>query len=159
MEKRKDLLVAALENGTVIDYIPTNKLFTVASLLKLNTFDEPVLIGNNLSSNKIGKKGMIKIANRMLTDDEISRLAVVCPNIRLCIIRDYEVVEKKEVRLPETLENVVRCGNPVCISNNEPMRSYFHVIDKENGIMKCHYCNKEQKIETAEFYKTFSIEL
>ena len=159
MEKRKDLLVAALENGTVIDHIPTNKLFTVASLLKLNTFNEPVLIGNNLSSNKIGKKGMIKIANRMLTDDEISRLAVVCPNIRLCIIRDYEVVEKKEVRLPETLENIVKCANPVCISNNEPMRSYFHVIDKENGIMKCHYCNKEQKIETAEFYKTFSINL
>ena len=95
MEKRKDLLVAALENGTVIDHIPTGKLFTVANLLKLDTFAEPVLIGNNLSSNKIGKKGMIKIANRMLTEDEISRLAVVCPNIRLCIIHDYEVVEKK----------------------------------------------------------------
>ena len=57
--KRKDLLVAALENGTVIDHIPTSKLFTVANLLKLDTFPEPVLIGNNLSSNKIGKKGMI----------------------------------------------------------------------------------------------------
>ena len=157
MEKRKDLLVAALENGTVIDHIPTTKLFTVANLLKLDTFPEPVLIGNNLSSNKIGIKGMIKIANRMLTTDEISRLAVVCPNIRLCIIRDYEVVEKKEVRLPDTLENVVKCANPVCISNNEPMRSFFYVTDKENGTMRCHYCNKEQKIENAEFYQLLTI--
>jgi aspartate carbamoyltransferase regulatory subunit len=90
----------------------------------------------------------------MLTEDEISRLAVVCPNIRLCIIHDYEVVEKKEVRLPDTLENVVKCANPVCISNNEPMRSFFYVTDKVNGVMKCHYCNKEQKIDHAEFYKS-----
>lgn len=151
MEKRKDLLVAALENGTVIDHIPVGKLFTVAHMLNLSKFNEEVLIGNNLSSNKIGKKGMIKIANRMLTDDEISRLAVVCPNIILCIIKDYEVVEKKEVHLPDTLENVVKCGNPVCITNHEPMRSYFYVTDKERGIMKCHYCNKEQQIETATF--------
>ena len=87
------------------------------------------------------------------TEDEISRLAVVCPNIRLCIIRDYEVVEKKEVQLPDTLENVVKCANPVCISNNEPMRSFFYVTDKENGIMRCHYCNKEKKKKKAEFYK------
>lgn len=144
--------MAALENGTVIDHIPTTRLFTVASLLKLDTFEEPVLIGNNLSSNKIGRKGMIKISNRMLTEDEISRLAVVCPNIRLCIIRDYEVVEKKEVRLPDTLENVVKCANPVCITNNEPMRTFFHVTDKEHGIMRCRYCNKEQPIDKALFY-------
>ena len=88
MEKRKDLLVAALENGTVIDHIPPSKLFTVVQMLNLSKFTEQVLIGNNLSSNQIGKKGMIKIANRMLTDEEISRLVVVCPNIRLVIIRD-----------------------------------------------------------------------
>ena len=88
----------------------------------------------------------------MLTEDEISRLAVVCPNIRLCIIRDYEVVEKKEVRLPDTLENVVKCANPVCITNNEPMRTFFHVTDKEHGIMRCRYCNKEQPIDKALFY-------
>ena len=151
MEKRKDLLVAALENGTVIDHIPVNKLFTVAQMLNLSKFNEEVLIGNNLSSNKIGKKGMIKIANRMLTGDEISRLAVVCPNIIICIIKDYEVVEKKEVHLPDTLENVVKCANPVCITNHEPMRTFFYVTDKEQGIMKCHYCNKEQQIETATF--------
>ena len=151
MEKRKDLLVAALENGTVIDHIPPSKLFTVVQMLNLSKFSEQVLIGNNLSSNQIGKKGMIKIANRMLTDEEISRLVVVCPNIRLVIIRDYEVVEKREVVLPETLEGVVKCANPVCITNHEPMRSFFRVTDKEKGIMRCKYCGRTQEIEKAEF--------
>ena len=94
---------------------------------------------------------MSKIANRMLTDEEISRLVVVCPNIRLVIIRDYEVVEKREVLLPDTLEGVVKCANPVCITNHEPMRSFFHVIDKDKGIMRCKYCGKTQEVENAEF--------
>ncbi len=146
-DKRKDLIVAALRNGTVIDHIPTNKLFTVVQLLELDKSNDSVTIGNNYSSKRLGKKGLIKVADRFFTDDEISRLAVVCPNIRLCIINDYEVVEKKEVRLPERLTNVVRCANPVCITNNEPMKTIFNVTDKERGIVKCHYCGKEQCIE------------
>jgi len=146
MEKRKDLMVAALEQGTVIDHIPTDKVFTVVQLLGLDRMTEPVLIGNNLQSKKIGRKGIIKVANRFFTDSEISRLAVVCPNIRLCIIRDYEVVEKKEVTLPDQLTNVVRCANPVCITNNEPMRTVFNVVDKAAGVLKCRYCGKEQRI-------------
>ncbi len=146
-DKRKDLIVAALRNGTVIDHIPTNKLFTVVQLLELDKSNDSVTIGNNYSSKRLGKKGLIKVADRFFTDDEISRLAVVCPNIRLCIINDYEVVEKKEVRLPEKLTNVVRCANPVCITNNEPMKTIFNVTDKERGIVKCHYCGKEQCIE------------
>jgi len=146
MEKRKDLMVAALEQGTVIDHIPTDKVFTVAQLLGLSDCEEPVLIGNNLSSKKIGKKGIIKVANRFFTDAEISRLAVVCPNIRLCIIRDFEVAEKREVTLPDSFVNVVRCANPVCITNNEPMKTVFNVVDKQAGILKCRYCGKEQAI-------------
>ncbi len=146
-DKRKDRIVAALRNGTVIDHIPTNKLFTVVQLLELDKSNDSVTIGNNYSSKRLGKKGLIKVADRFFTDDEISRLAVVCPNIRLCVIHDYEVVEKKEVRLPERLINVVRCANPVCITNNEPMKTIFNVTDKERGTVKCHYCGKEQCIE------------
>jgi len=146
MEKRKDLMVAALESGTVIDHIPTDKVFTIAQLLELEKSDAQVLIGNNLNSKKMGRKGIIKVADRFFSDAEISRLAVVCPNIRLCEIRDYEVVEKKEVTLPDSLDNVVRCANPVCITNNEPMHTVFEVVDKSRGILKCRYCGKEQTI-------------
>ena len=95
MEKRKDLVVAALESGTVIDHIPTDKVFTIVQLLQLDKCTDQVTIGNNLESMRFGKKGIIKIANRFFSDAEISQLAVVCPNIRLCIIKDYEVAEKK----------------------------------------------------------------
>ncbi len=151
MDKRKDLLVAALENGIVIDHIPVDKLFTVAQMLNLNKFSEPVLIANNLDSHQIGKKGMIKVANRMLTSEEISRLAVVCPNIRIVIIRNYDVVEKQEVVLPDTLDGVIKCANPVCITNHEPMHSFFYLHDKAKGMMRCKYCGKTQVVEKAEF--------
>jgi aspartate carbamoyltransferase regulatory subunit len=72
---------------------------------------------------------------------------VVCPNIRLCLIKDYEVLEKKQIVLPDELDNVVRCANPVCITNNEPMKTVFYVTDKLRGVVKCRYCGKEQQIE------------
>ena len=125
--KKTELLVAALENGTVIDHIPSG-----------------VTIGYNLNSDKLGKKGIIKVADKFFSDEEISRLSVVAPNVVLSIIRDYDVVEKKEVIIPDELHGIVRCGNPKCITNNEPMSTYFHVIDKQAGTLKCHYCEKEQ---------------
>ena len=87
------------------------------------------------------------MADRFFTDEEISRLSVVAPNVKLNIIRDYEVVEKKQVLMPQELRGIVKCANPKCITNNEPMITLFHVIDKEHGILKCHYCEKEQSKE------------
>lgn len=149
----KELLVAAIENGTVIDHIPANKTYQVANLLKLQDMQTPVTIGYNLPSKKIGKKGIIKVANKYFTDEEINRLSVVAPNIGLSIIKDYEIVEKKTVETPETLQGIVKCNNPKCITNNEPMATIFHVIKKEGIILRCHYCDKEQDINKVELCK------
>ena len=146
--KKEELQVVALKNGTVIDHIPSDKLFTVVSLLGLKNSDLNITIGNNLPSKKLGKKGLIKVADRFFTDEEISRLSVVAPNVKLNIIRDYEVVEKKEVIMPDVVKGIVKCGNPKCITNNEPMTTIFHVLCKENGMLKCHYCEKEQNKES-----------
>ena len=142
--KKTELLVAALENGTVIDHIPSELVFTIAQLLELEKLSSSVTIGYNLNSKKIGKKGVIKVADKFFSDEEISRLAIVAPNVVLNVIRNFDVVEKKEVIIPDELHGIVRCGNPKCISNNEPMNSFFHVVDKKNGTLKCHYCEKEQ---------------
>ena len=142
-EKKKELQVAALENGTAIDHIPSCQLFKVASLLGLDKMDNTITIGNNLHSNKMGSKGMIKIADKFFKEDEINRIALVAPNVMLNIIRDYEVVEKKTVVLPDELIGLVKCNNPKCITNNEPMATRFHVIDKEKGTIKCHYCDRK----------------
>ena len=149
-EKKKELQVAALENGTAIDHIPPSQLFKVASLLGLEKMNNTITIGNNFHSNKMGCKGMIKIADKFFCDEEINRIAVVAPNVKLNIIRDYEVVEKREVKLPDELRGIVKCANPKCITNNEPMPTLFHVVDKENCVIKCHYCEKEQTREDIE---------
>lgn len=143
---RKELLVAAIKNGTVIDHIPAEKTYQVVSLLHLQDLDVPVTIGYNLPSNKIGRKGIIKISDKYFTDEEISRLSVVAPKIVLNQIENYEVVEKKTVETPDELHGIVRCNNPKCICNNELMDTYFTIVDKVRGILKCHYCDKEQQI-------------
>ena len=120
MNDKKELQVAALENGTVIDHIPSEKLFTVVSLLGLEHMNNNITIGFNLNSKKLGKKGIIKIADKFFCDDEINRIAVVAPNVKLNIIRNYEVVEKREVKLPDELRGIVKCANPKCITTTSP---------------------------------------
>ena len=140
-------MVAAIEHGTVIDHIPASKTYQVASLLGLFDLDSPVTIGFNYPSQKVGNKGIIKVTNKFFTDDEISRLSVVAPKVILNIIRDYEVVEKKTVETPSEIRGIVKCKNPKCITNNEPMTTYFHVAE---GILTCHYCEKEQDINKVD---------
>lgn len=146
MEKTK-LMVAALENGTVIDHIPSDKVFDVVNLLNIQDMSTPVTIGANLSSNKMGRKGIIKIADRYFTDQEVSKLSVIVPNIVLTTIHNYDVTEKRHVTMPDEIRNIVRCPNPKCITNHEPMHTIFNVIDKGNGTLRCKYCNKEIRKE------------
>lgn len=150
MSNKTERQVAAIKNGTVIDHIPAEKTYQVVNLLQLETLETPVTIGYNYPSNKIGRKGIIKVSDKFFTDEEISRLSVVAQNVVLNIIHDYEVVEKKTVKTPDELRGIVKCNNPKCITNNEPMNTVFHVVNKENGILKCHYCDKEQFIEKVE---------
>ena len=65
---KEELQVAALQNGTVIDHIPTDKLFTIVNLLELQHSDSKITIGNNFSSKKLGAKGIIKVADRFFSD-------------------------------------------------------------------------------------------
>jgi aspartate carbamoyltransferase regulatory subunit len=145
--KREQLIVSALDHGTVIDHIPCERLFEVINLLHLDQMSNKVTIGFNLKSQKMGTKSIIKIADKFFTDEELNQLSVVAPNVSLSIIRDYEVVEKKQVCLPDELTSIIRCNNPKCITNNEPMHTFFHVVDKQQGIVRCHYCNHEQNIK------------
>ena len=145
--KKEEMLVAAIQNGTVIDHIPSSKLFQVVRLLHLEEIPSSIMVGYNLKSHKMGRKSIIKVSNKYFTDAELNLLSVVAPNVSLCIIKDYEVVEKKCVTLPEDIKGIVKCANPKCITNNEPMSTLFHVKDREHGVIQCHYCEKEQELE------------
>lgn len=146
--KKKELAVAALENGTVIDHIPSDSLFKVVDLLGIQSIKNNVTIGYNLDSKKYGKKGIIKVANITFPETVLNRIAIIAPNAVINIIKHYEVIEKRKVTLPDNIYDIVKCSNPKCITNNEPMRTHFHVIDREKMVLKCHYCERtEDKIK------------
>lgn len=140
-QQRKELQVAALCNGTAIDHIPSDQVFKVVSLLDLEHLKNPITIGNNLESRKMGNKGIIKITDKFFEEAEINRIALIAPNAVLNIIKDYTVVEKKRLTLPQTITGIVKCNNPKCITNNEPMLTRFEVLDNNNIILNCHYCD------------------
>ena len=141
-EIKKELAVAALKNGTVIDHIPAQSLFKVVSLLGIENLKSSVTIGYNLDSKKLGKKGILKVADVFFEDDNLNRLALLAPNVNVNIINDYKVVKKYKVTLPDDIVGIVRCNNPKCITNNEPMPTRFHVEDKDNVQLRCHYCER-----------------
>ncbi len=142
--------VSALCNGTVIDHIPADKLFAVVTLLDIPSMKSNVTIGYNLDSKKIGKKGLIKIADCFFTEDDLSKISVVAPNVVINTIRDYKVVEKRELKLPDELHDIIKCNNLNCVTNNEPMATHFYVSNREEGTLKCRYCEKEVNINNVE---------
>lgn len=148
--QKEQLAVAALENGTVIDHIPTKSIFKVVDLLDIKKLTSSVTIGYNLSSKRCGKKGIIKVADVFFPDETLNRIAIIAPNARINIIRDYEVVDKHTVSLPDDIIGIAKCGNPVCITNNEPMATHFIVADRDNGILRCKYCGRAFRSDEIE---------
>lgn len=139
------MAVAALRCGTVIDHIPADALFKAVKILGIAKMTTNVTIGNNLSSHRLGKKGIIKVADVEFADDVLSRIALIAPSAKINIIRDYKVVKKTPIALPEEIVGIVRCGNPKCITNNEPMRTRFSVVDRDDVTIRCHYCGQTVK--------------
>ena len=117
-DKQQAMQVSALRNGTVIDHIPAEKLFAVVNLLDVANMNSNVTIGYNLESKKLGKKGLIKISERFFSDDEINKISLVAPNVVLNTIRDYNVIEKREVKMPDEIHNLIKCRRYSCCSNN-----------------------------------------
>jgi aspartate carbamoyltransferase regulatory subunit len=142
MEQKKHLQVSAIENGTVIDHIPAKNLFKVISILGLDKIDHPITFGTNLESHKLGSKAIIKISDVFFADNDINRIALVAPDAKLNIIRDYTVVEKKVIEVPDQIEGIVQCINPKCITNHEDIVTKFDVLSKREVTLRCHYCEK-----------------
>ncbi|MCA1756192.1 MAG: aspartate carbamoyltransferase regulatory subunit [Bacteroidales bacterium] len=142
MKEPKQLNVSAIENGTVIDHIPASNLFKVIQILGLDSINNMITFGTNLESKKLGKKAIIKLAGIYFEDDDINRIALVAPEAKLNIIKDYEVIEKSVVVVPDEIRGIARCVNPKCITNFESVETKFRVMNKKSVSLKCHYCEK-----------------
>ncbi len=145
----KELKVSALENGTVLDHIPAENVYKALDILNLRGICNQITIGINLNSKLYGKKGIIKIADRFFEDEELNKLALIAPHATVNIIRNFQVVEKKKLALPEEIEGIAKCMNPKCITNHQPVKTKFKVLGENGEIsLLCHYCEKRSDIRS-----------
>jgi len=139
---KKELKVAAIKEGTVIDHIPAEHTFKIAEMLRADSLKNVVSVASNLDSKKIGKKGIIKLGGMRLGDKEAQKIALLAPNATLSIIKNYKVVQKKKLELPDEVIGIVRCFNPNCISNKEVVERRFAVERKSPPALRCFYCER-----------------
>ena len=140
---RKELVVSALENGTVLDHIPAENVYKALDILNLKGIENQITIGINLASKLYGGKGIIKIADKFFEDEELNKLALIAPKATVNVIRDFKVVEKKKLVMPEEIHGIAKCRNPKCVTNHQPIKTWFKTIDNGNEIsLLCHYCEK-----------------
>jgi aspartate carbamoyltransferase regulatory subunit len=151
--KKTKLEVSAIKDGTVIDHIPADHLFKVINILRLNNIDKTITFGTNFESKRLGKKAIIKLSDVFFKDSDINRIALFAPQAKLNIIKDYKVVEKRIVELPDDIQGIVRCVNPKCITNHEKITTNFRVIDKKHIQLRCFFCEKITDPEKMEAFK------
>ena len=140
--------VAALRNGTVIDHLNAGMALKALEVIGLPK-NGVALLGIGLTSSKMGRKDIMKLENVELTPAEAEKLAVFGPQATVVVIRDYKVVSKVSVKLPETIAGILKCPNPNCITNHERGETRFRVETTKPLHVRCHYC--ERRIREEEF--------
>jgi len=151
----KMLRVSKIKDGTVIDHITAGHALGVVKILGITGEEKgPITIAINVPSKLLKTKDIVKIEGRELNPQEVAKIALLAPHASINIIRNYKVVKKEEVKLPKTIESIIKCANPACISNsNEPVEAKFYVECEEPLLLKCHYCGfiVEKKDVLAQF--------
>ena len=138
------LRVQPIRNGTVIDHIRAGRGRKILDILGLSNSGTTISLLVNVQSKKQKRKDMIKVEDRELDENEIEKLALLSPNARVNIIRNYAVAEKKKVEIPSFISDIVHCSNENCISNNERgANTQFKLLDSENLRIKCVYCGRK----------------
>ena len=133
------MFVDSLKNGMVIDHITNGKAMLIYKMLSLSKLQCPVVILENVSSKKMGKKDIIKIDSDI--DIDLDVLGFVSPHITVDIIKDGKVVEKKHIQLPDRHTDMLKCKNHRCITSTEQgINHVFKLADKDKGIYRCLYC-------------------
>ena len=152
----KQLKVSAIKNGTVLDHIPADQLFKVIDILGLSRSSNQITFGTNLESKLLGKKAIIKISDKFFKDDDINRIALIAPQAKINIIHDFEVVEKKVLSIPASIEGIAKCMNPACVTNHQNILTRFTTIaDSPDVKLLCRYCEKITDLKNLKIISNF----
>jgi len=144
---KKEVSISALKDGTVIDHIPSNATFKVIDILDLKGIRGIISAATNLKSEKMGKKGIIKISGKYLTQDEVNKIAIIAPDASVNIIENYDLKKKLQVSIPDEIHKIIKCSNPNCITNVEKVPGKFDVLKKDPVKVKCLYCERDMNKE------------
>ena len=137
------LNVGAINEGFVLDHIKAGKSMAIYHHLGLDKLDCCVAIIKNARSSKMGKKDIIKVECPIdMLDLEI--LGFIDHNITVNIIKDGQICEKKQLKLPKQIVDVIKCRNPRCITSVEQeLKHVFILTDPEKEIYRCKYCEEK----------------
>jgi len=140
----QELKVQPIRNGTVIDHITAGRAVAVMRILGLPRpgSTSTITAAMNVPSSR-GRKDILKIEDRELDTGEVNKISLIAPNATINIIREYEVARKDRGQIPEKVSGLVKCPNPNCVTNHEPIKSQFLVIGREPVRLQCGYCDRE----------------
>ena len=142
---KNTLNVGSISEGFVLDHIEAGRSMDIYKYLHLDELDCCVAIIKNAKSNKMGKKDIIKIECPIDCMD-LDILGFIDHNITINIIENEKIVEKKQLKLPKEIRNVIRCKNPRCITSIEQGLDHVFVLtDEENQIYRCKYCEEKYR--------------
>lgn len=143
-EHSNNILVRRIKNGTVIDHIPAGHALKVLNILKVDGSQGFVVtVAMNVQSKSMGKKDLVKLGDRVLDQSEINKISLVAHEATYNIIKNYRVVKKKNVIIPDVLEDLIKCENPNCVTNQkEPVKPKAIVVNKNPVKIKCYYCGR-----------------
>ena len=142
---KNTLNVGSISEGLVLDHIEAGRSMDIYKYLHLDELDCCVAIIKNAKSNKMGKKDIIKIECPIDFMD-LDILGFIDHNITINIIENEKIVEKKQLKLPKEIRNVIRCKNPRCITSIEQGLDHVFVLtDEENQIYRCKYCEEKYR--------------
>lgn len=137
------LNVGKIEEGFVLDHIEAGKSLSIYHHLQLDKLDCMVAIIKNARSNKMGRKDIIKI-EEPLENLDLEILGYIDHNITVNIIKDNKIVEKKRLKLPKKITNVIKCKNPRCITSIEQeLPHVFYLADEKKELYRCLYCEEK----------------
>jgi aspartate carbamoyltransferase regulatory subunit len=139
----KTLSVTAIENGTVIDRIESGMALKILDLLKLPKERQKITIAMNLQSSILGLKDIIKVEDWYLNENDANQIAIISPQARVNIIKEYQVVSKADLQVPKEIKNIIVCPNKNCITHSERMPTSFLVEQLSKGpLYYCKYCER-----------------
>jgi aspartate carbamoyltransferase regulatory subunit len=142
MSDTRQLLVRRIKDGTVIDHIESGKALLVLRTLDITGKEGNVItVALNVPSSKHNKKDIIKVENKFLEKDETNKLALIAPHATINIVKEYRLVEKRKIQLPDSIIGVFKCPNLKCVTNSdEYIKPIINIIDKEKIVLRCRYC-------------------